>query len=182
MKSNLLLALIVILITSCNLRQKPNFDYIDFSIYRDRAQKSYRLKIFQNGKTFINSDQKIYIDSYKENNYVFTLSKNIIDTISLLIKPILTSKLDSVYYTDCLSCMNFNLIIKTKDKKYKFFHLGDLGIDSTFKILEDYVGYLYRLVGSSMITVDSSLKFESWTDRLLPPPPPPPPMKDVVKK
>jgi hypothetical protein len=180
MKSNLLLALIVILITSCNQRQKPDFDYIDFSIYRDRAQKIYRLKIFQDGKAYINSNQKIYIDSYKENNYVFTLSKNIIDTISLLIKPIETSKLDSVYYTDCLSCMNFNLIIKTKENKYKYFHLGDLGENSKFKILEDYVNYLYRLIGRSMTSVDSSLKFESWTDRLLPPQPPS--IKDVIKK
>jgi hypothetical protein len=53
MKSNLLFALIVILITSCNLNKKPEFDFIDFSINRDRAQEFYSLKIFPDGKAFI---------------------------------------------------------------------------------------------------------------------------------
>ncbi len=181
MKNILLFALIVILITSCNLRQKTNFDYVDFSIYRDRSQKVYKLKILKDGQAFINSENLDTFHPFKEkNNYVFTVSKDVIDTISLLTKNIITSKLDSVYFTDCLSCMDFKLVIKTKEKKYKFFHLGDLGVDSKFKILEDYVMYLYNFVGQSMKSVDSSLKFESWTDSLLPPPPPP--MKDVVKK
>jgi hypothetical protein len=180
MKNNLLFALIVILITSCNLRQKRDFDFIDFSIHRDRAQKYYSLKIFQDGKAFITSKEIVHIYTDKENNYVFTLSKDAVDTISLLTKSIVTSKLDSVYYTDCLSCMDFNLIIKTKENKFKFFHLGDLHSNSKFKILEDYVSYLNKLIDRSMRSVDSSLKFESWTDRLLPPPPPT--MMDVVKK
>jgi hypothetical protein len=178
MKRNLLFALIVILITSCNQNQTPDFDSIDFSINRDRAQELYSLKIFQDGKTFIK--ENVHIFDYKEYKYVFTLSKNVVDTISLLTKSIINSKLDSVYYTDCLSCMDFNLIIKTKENKFKFFHRGDLNSNDKFKILEDYVRYLNNLIDNSIRSVDSSLKFESWTDRLLPPPPPT--MKDVFKK
>ena len=180
MKNNLLFALIVILITSCNPRQTPDFEFIDFSIHRDRAQEYYSFKIFQDGKAYITSKEIVHIYTDKENNYVFTLSNDAVDTISLLTKSIITSKLDSVYYTDCLSCMDFNLIIKTKENKFKFFHRGDLNSNDKFKILDDYVRYLNRLIDISMRSVDSSLKFESWTDRLLPPPTPM--MKDVVKK
>jgi hypothetical protein len=76
--------------------------------------------------------------------------------------------------------MDFNLIIKTKENKFKFFHLGDLNSNDKYKILDDYVRYLNKLIDISMRSVDSSFKFESFTDRLLPPPPPT--MNDVVKK
>jgi len=180
MKNNLLFALILISITtSCKMKHTNDFEFIDLSIYKDRVQKSYSFKIFQNGKAYINIGST-HFNSYKENNYVFTLNKNAVDTISLLTKSILTSKFDSVYYTDCLNCINYSLIIKTKDNKFKFFHIGDFDTDSKFKILEDYIIYLNKLIDRSIIVVDSSFKFESWTDRLLPPPPPT--LKDVIKK
>jgi hypothetical protein len=182
MKNNLLLALIVISITtSCKLRHTNDFEFIDLSIYKDRAQKSYSFKIFPDGKAYINTGIP-YFNLHKENNYVFTLNKNAVDTISLLTKSIVTSKFDSVYFTDCLNCINYNLIIKTKENKFKFFHVGDLDLDRKFKPLEDYVIYLTKLIERSIIVVDSSFKFESWTDSLKPPPPPPPPIKDVVKE
>jgi hypothetical protein len=180
MKSKLLFALIVILITSCNPIQTPDFEFIDFSINRDRVQEFYSLKIFPDGKAFIK--ENVHIFSYKEYKYVLTLNKDVLDTITLLTKAIVNSKLDSIYYTECLSCMDFNLIIKTKENKLKFFHRGDLNSNDKYKILEDYVRYLNKLIDISMSSVDSSLKFESWTDRLLPPPPPLPPMKHVDKE
>ena len=173
MNYKLLLALIIIGITSCIPRHTRDFEFIDLSISHERAQKQYSLKIFQDGKT--------YIKSYKGDKYIFTLDKYTVDTISLLTKSILNSKLDSVYYTDCLSCINFNLIIKSKENKFQFFHIGDLYSNEKFKILEDYVCYLNSLIDRSMISVDTSFKFESWTDRLLPPPPPST-MKDELKK
>lgn len=164
MKYNLISVLIIVLITSCYQKQTHDFEYIDLSIYKDRAQKYYSLKIFQDGKAYINS--------YTGNKYVFTLNKYTVDTISVLTKSIMKLKLDSVYYTDCLSCINFNLIIKSKEDKFHFFHIGDFYSNDKFKRLEDYIRYLNKLIDRSMISVDSTLKFESWTDLLLPPPPP----------
>jgi hypothetical protein len=171
MKHKLILGLIIIMITACNLRQTHDFEVIDLSISHERAQKQYSLKVYQDGKAYIKTGSA-YFNSYKEKNYVFTLNKNAVDTISLLTRSIVTSKFDSVYYTDCLSCINYNLIIKTKENKFHFFHIGDLDLDSKFKLLEDYVIYLTKLIDRSVIVVDSSFKFESWTDRLFPPPPP----------
>jgi hypothetical protein len=172
MKSYSICVLILSLITSCNLKQSRDFEFIDLSIYKDRPQKYYCIKIFQDGQAFIKS--------YNGNRYILSLNKSTLDTIFSLTNSIIDSKFDSVYYTDCLACINFNLIIKTSKSKFQVFHIGDLYSNDKFKKLDDYVCYLNQLIDRSMISVDSSFKFESWTDHLLPPPPPP--MTKDIKK
>jgi len=166
-----LTSLIFLILICCKREVKTNSDFelIDLSIFTG-WRDFYCLKVTNDGKTYA------YNNRYRkgETYYTMTLDKIELDSISKLIKSILNSSIDTLYENSCVDCGCFNLIIKTKDQKFKSFVYGINTDNKDVDCMNHLVYFLFQIAHKYRDTIDSAFVFESKTKHFYPPPPPPP--------
>jgi hypothetical protein len=150
------------------VQTESSFNLIDVSIYNGWTD-FYCLKLFNDGKTFIYNYRHGKGESYLKVN----LGKTELDSLSGLVKIIMTSKFDTLYKNSCADCGAYNLIIKTNDTIFKSFVDGDYQ-DIELKPMRNLISYCYQIGEISLTMTDTIFKYESRNSRFYPPPPPPP--------
>jgi hypothetical protein len=92
------------------------------SIHQDWTDY-YCLKVYNDGRTYVYENKH---NRKNERYFHLTINQNEIDTISSIVKVILSLKHDAINNkNDCFDCDCYNLIINTKDKKFKSFVYGE---------------------------------------------------------
>jgi hypothetical protein len=178
MRRILLLLITIILFSSCKKNPTNDFDYIEYSSF-DNGNILYSIKIFPDGKINIYSynffrPQKKY--------YSVTIDKKEMDSIVSLSKQILDTKIDSVNKFDCIQCLSFCLIIKTKNRKFETKYLGEKFSNKNLPQLHRFAIQMDNLLNKQIRTIDSTFVFESISEYLLPPPPPGQSNVDIINK
>ena len=142
---------------------KPDFDYIEFSIWNEMGGSTVRL---DSNRLLTRCKYKIIQNIESCDCYRDTADKGIIDSVNRFIKRIRTQKIDSVYNSNCQDCQNYLLKIKGDDFEVKTYVqkiLNDKSIDSL-------VYYLRNIPTNKYNRLDSCYTFET-TKFLLPPKP-----------
>jgi hypothetical protein len=165
-----LTGLLFLILICCKREVTPNpdFELIDLSIYTG-WRDFYCLKVTNDGKAFAYNNRHRKGETY----YTMTLSKIEVDSISKFIKPILNSSIDTLYESSCVDCGCFNLIIKTKDQKFRSFVNGIDTDNKDVDCMNHLVYFLFQIAHKYRNTIDSVFVFESKTKYFYPPPPPP---------
>ena len=167
---SIIFILVIFSMISCRTKTQelPNFELIDLS-FSDGWTDYYCLKVFNDGKTYVFNDRHRKGETYFRVN----LGSKEIDSISSLVKVILSSKLDTIYERSCVDCAFYNLIIKTKDKKFKSYVYGIDDSNKSVSCMNNLTHFLYKIAEQSRNSIDSVFVFESRTKQFFKIPPPP---------
>jgi len=157
------------LISCNNNKDSKKFELIDASI--NNGGNLNCIKIDKYGKVNIYSCRRF---DKRKRNYDLVLKENQIDSISKMVWSMISSKLDSLY--ECPSDHDGAdiIIIKTKNRKFKFSVSGSCYKVKDVKYIYNLTRYLNELARKSNRTLDSIFVFESYSKYLFPPPPPTP--------
>ena len=167
----IIVGLVILLMISCRKKAQevPSFELIDLS-YCNGWTDYYCLKVFNDGKTYVFNDRHRKGERYFRAN----LGKKEIDSVSTLVKVILSSKIDTLYKRLCCDCSYYNLIIKTnKGKKFKSFVDGVDYSNKSIDCMNKLTHYLCGIAGNARNSMDTLFIFESRRNEFYPPPPPP---------
>jgi len=158
-----------LLLGSCSehKQEDSNFELIDLSVFNGWTDY-YCFKVYNDGLTFL------YIDRYKqgESYSKIEIGQNDLDSINSFLANILTSKIDTLYETNCHDCVIYNLIIKTKSGTFKSFVNGVSGNNKEIVPMNVLVEYLSNIDYNLKTTLDTIIVFESRTGLFFPVPQP----------
>jgi hypothetical protein len=160
--------LLIIMMFSCTKRAQEitDFELIDVSISNGWTD-FYFLKLFNNGKAYILNDNVRKGETY----FLINITKEELDSISSMVKVILSTQIDTIYKRSCIDCSYSNLIIKSKDKVFKTLVYGNNDSNKKIECVNDLIGYLYTIAEIARDKIDSNFVYESRTKYFYPVPP-----------
>jgi hypothetical protein len=167
---NFALGLVILFLISCKEKTKESlsFDIIDVSMYNGWTDY-YCMKIFQDGQAYIFNNRHRKGEKY----FRINIDKIELDSISALVKLVLSSNIDTLYECGCQDCGAYNLIINSGENKFKSFINGIDSENKEIDSMNDLINYLYSIAEKSRDAIDSVFVFESRNSHFYPPPPPP---------
>lgn len=168
MRTISLFILTIVILSSCNRKQLPDFENIDYSRYGNDGAL-YSLKIYNDGKTNI---YKYNLIKERKYFYTFTLDKIELDSISSLSNLILNAKFDTLNEFGCDRCLSYCLIINNKNHKFKTSYFGQLFTEKNMQLIDRFALQMNKIAAKHIETVDSTFVFESLSGIILPPRPP----------
>ena len=168
MRTISLFILTIVILSSCNKKQLPNFENIDYSRFGN-DEVIYSLKIYDDGKTNI---YKYNLRKERKSFYTVTLDKIELDSISSLSKLILNAKFDTLNEFGCDQCLSYCLIINSKNHKFKTSYFGQLFAEKNMHLLDRFAVQMDKIAAKSIETVDSTFVFESLSGIIITPRPP----------
>jgi hypothetical protein len=158
----------VLALISCiepNHKAPVSFESIDYSFFVGDFKS---VKIINSGQAYIS-----IIDYYsnQKDKYELKLDPSVMDTLSKLVKSILSVKMDSIFDEPKADHpASISIIIKTNEGLFKCSYKGDFQ-NEEFSPLYKISEYLNNLIRKTINQSDSLFIYESKSRLILPPPP-----------
>lgn len=164
-----LLLLIIISFLGCNKQQKVEiFDNVDCSIYHGYFKS---IKVFADGRTYIRFDKSSHINQNtveRSDYYSFVLDKVELDSISRMVKALMTIRVDSLAELSSDNRISFCILIKKDSKHQHTSNNRGLKPESDLKPAYQLVNYLDELSNNVRLTADSAFIFDSRNKLICP--------------